>query len=71
MGSDRKSALGFRFFRHVWGFRCIDGLDVEARAPGKSPKRGILHGLKALISVACSKESISLIVTIALMSFYI
>jgi hypothetical protein len=71
MGSDLKSALGFRFFRRVRAFRSIDGLDVEARSPAKSPKRGILHGRQAFISVACSIESISLIVTIALMNFYI
>jgi len=37
----------------------------------KSLKQGIFNPLKALIGLACSKQSIWLIVTIALMNFYI
>jgi hypothetical protein len=52
-------------------FRSINALDHEARKGKKSLKRGVFNPLKALIGVACSKQSIWLIVTIALMNFHI
>jgi hypothetical protein len=63
--------MGFDFRSRYRMFRWINALDDEAFGVGKSLKQGVFNRLEPLIGVPCSKQSIWLIVTIAVMNFYI